>query len=242
MFEVTYIYHERTDDGFDKENTKEMMKKIGAAHEDVPIEKLAGSIMSQLVRRDIWIVDVEVHEYAKKKIAFKESNGGVVIKGRKYVFEGANVVAGEDEPELAPQAQAPLATRSTNQAYPVQPDVAPTGTINLADQNYFKKKPLRYEIYQPDQLVAAQAKARRLPFTIGKQYPIYEERVLPSSTIPGVSYVTINDLGKKAVLIDNHFVMPQKLARGFNDEVSSQMDVSLDYGKTEEQYAMPSLR
>lgn len=242
-FEVKLIYHERTEDGFDKSQTKETVKRIGSAYEDVPAEKLAGAIMSQLVRRDIWVVDVEVYEYAKKQIAFKESKGGVVIKGKKYAFDGAAVVA-TDEPEQEPQQQQqashsqPLAVRNTVQAYPVGPDAPPQANINLADQMYFKnRKPLRNEIYNPDQMVAALARQRRLPFTLGKSYPIYEERLVGTE----VSYITINDLGQKAVLNHRHFVVPQKLARGFEGE-SVTSDISLDYGNTYENAAMPDIR
>jgi hypothetical protein len=246
-YEVKYFYHERTDDGFDKSETKEMVKRLGTAYEEVPAEKLAGSIMSQLVRRDIWVVDVEVYEYAKKQVAFKESKGGVVIKGKKYSFDGATIVA-EEEPQAAPQQASPppgqsqpghpLAVRNTVQAFPVGPDAPPQANVNLADQMYFRnKKPLRSEIYNPDQMVAAAARQRRLPFTIGKQYPIYEERLVGSE----VSYITINDLGQKSVLNHRHFIVPQKLTRGFaGEEVST--DVNLDYGNPYENMPMPDLR
>lgn len=240
-FEVKYFYHERTDDGFDKGETKEMVKRIGAAYEEVPTEKLAGAIMSQLVRRDIWVVDVEVYEYAKKQVAFKESKGGVVIKGKKYSFDGAAVVEDEEpapHPQAAPQPGHPLAVRNTVQAFPVGPDAPPQANINLADQMYFKnRRPLRNEVYNPDQMVAALARQRRLPFTIGKQYPIYEERMVGTE----VSYITINDLGQKAVLNHRHFVVPQKLTRGFDGEQVS-TDVSLDYGSQYENMPMPDLR
>lgn len=242
-FECVYKYHERNDDGFDKSETKQMVKRVGTAHEDIACEKLAGAIMAQLVRRDIWVVDVEVYEYAKKQVSFKESKGGVVIKGKKYSFDGASVVTVDEDPQESlqevPQAHTPLAVRSAVQAYPVGPDVPSQGNVNLADQAYFKRKPLRNEVYQPDEMVAALARQRRLPFTLGKSYPIYEERVVGSE----VSYITINDHGQKAVLHHRHFIVPQNLARGFSDEASNPRDVELDYGRTvDNQFPVPNIR
>lgn len=43
--------------------------------------------MGQLARRDIFVSGVEVFELSKKPISFRESDGGVVIKNKKFTFD-----------------------------------------------------------------------------------------------------------------------------------------------------------
>jgi len=48
--------------------------------EEVPVEKLASAVMMQLARRDIMVFNVEISEFIKRKVSFKETKGGVLIK------------------------------------------------------------------------------------------------------------------------------------------------------------------
>ena len=61
-YEVTYKYHPKREDGngYNTDEVKELTKKVGKAFDDMPSEKLAAVVMSQLARRDIWIIDVEI--------------------------------------------------------------------------------------------------------------------------------------------------------------------------------------
>ena len=87
-FECIYYFHKKVDGDYDRENKETFKKKVGDPFDDVPLEKLAASIMAQMARRDIWIVDVEIFELTKKQISFKESKGGIVIKNKKFSFDG----------------------------------------------------------------------------------------------------------------------------------------------------------
>ena len=85
-YEVVYFFHPRDEEGnYQKNETKELKKKVGDAFEDVPLEKLASVVMSQLARRDIWVFDVKIQELVKKEISFKETKGGIVIKNKKFL-------------------------------------------------------------------------------------------------------------------------------------------------------------
>jgi hypothetical protein len=237
-YEVKYIYHERGDDGkYNYEEKKEMSKRIGTAHEDVPLEKLAGAIMSQMARREYLVVDVEVYEYTKKKLVFKENKNGVVIKGKLFTFDGQEIVedptlCGDpaDVAQLPPPVQHFTPPHQNHQQVIHQPhhqqqrefnQQPPNlgGRVNLAEQQYFKThKPLRFEVYNPEPHLAPLAKKRRLPFTLGKKYPIYEERMIPlPGNIPGVSYVTVDDNNNKTVLADGHFVQQQQLQNDYGE-------------------------
>lgn len=85
-YEVIYYYKEKINGEFSEE-TKNFKKRIGDPYEDLPLEKLASIISSQLARRDIYVKDVEIYEITKKKINFKETKNGIVLKNKKYSFD-----------------------------------------------------------------------------------------------------------------------------------------------------------
>ena len=92
-FECCYYYHEKVDGDYNREETKTFRKKVGDPFDEVPLEKLAASIIAQMARRDIWIVNVEIFELSKKQVSFKESKGGIVIKNKKFSFDGSEDAA-----------------------------------------------------------------------------------------------------------------------------------------------------
>jgi hypothetical protein len=85
-YEVIYYYKEKLDGEFSGE-VKNFKKRVGDPYEDFPLEKLAAVISSQLARRDIYVKDVEIYEITKKKIKFKETKNGIILKNRKYSFD-----------------------------------------------------------------------------------------------------------------------------------------------------------
>lgn len=85
-YEVVYYYKEKLDGEFSEE-VKNFKKRVGDPYEDLPLEKLAAVISSQLARRDIYVKDVEIYEITKKKIKFKETKNGIILKNRKYLFD-----------------------------------------------------------------------------------------------------------------------------------------------------------
>jgi hypothetical protein len=73
-YEITYSYHEKADEGYNKEETKSKKKKVGDPFEDVPLEKLASEIIKLMARRDIFVVGFEIFELAKKEVTFRETS------------------------------------------------------------------------------------------------------------------------------------------------------------------------
>jgi hypothetical protein len=104
------------------------------------------------------------------------------------------------------------------------------GTVNVADMHLLKKKPMRYEIFQPDPAFVDMVKARTLAFTVGEKYPIYAEKSAGSDHRLGMNYTTVDNNGQKQVLNDKHFVPTTSLIGGFDEE--SRQDIALDYGDT----------
>lgn len=254
-FEVTYKYHEKIEDGsYDMETTQELKKRVGKAYDDTPYERLAAAIMGQFARRDIMVIDVEIEEFIKKKVSFRETKNGIVIKNKKFSFDGSEIElqADEDVP-YRPQPSGQLATPYVDQPplSPVTqtPRSAPIPTTPTIQQqnvpssgNPFRgKAPLRHEVFEPHQDFMADLKKRNLKFTRGNKYPIYEEKQDRRGIMYGMLYSTIDDEGNKQVLSDKLFVFKQDLIGGtqFDDSDS----VSLDYGPgLQSDPSMPAVR
>lgn len=87
-FEVKFKCYKRNPEtgNYDEEDVGEYTKKVGKQTEDVPLEKLAFVILNQMSRRDIFVKDVEIYEYVKRKLTFKESKSGdgIIIGGKKF--------------------------------------------------------------------------------------------------------------------------------------------------------------
>lgn len=65
--------------------------------------------MAQLARRNILITDVEIYEFTKKKLSFKEADDGILIKNKKFKFDdGASLdVAPVSEAEVTDGSGSP---------------------------------------------------------------------------------------------------------------------------------------
>lgn len=90
-YEVVFHFHERTDNGYNKEVSKELKKRVGKNYDEISLNQLASFILAQLARRDIFIYDYEVYEYKKQKLKCKETKNGVIIKGKKFAFDGTSI-------------------------------------------------------------------------------------------------------------------------------------------------------
>ena len=213
------------------ENALELKKKVGKPYDDTSYEKLAASIMGQFARRDIMVTDVDIMEFVKKKISFRETKNGICIKNKKYLFDGtAEIEFIEEQPEqqqyAAPVAQniniAPV-TQNVNVAAQAQtvPGVVP--------DPFLGKKPLRHEVFEPDDVMAQDARKRGLKFTRGNKYPIYEEKQNRNGIMHGMIYVTKDDVGNKQMMSDRLFVFKQDLVGG-NQFREDSGGVDLDYG------------
>jgi hypothetical protein len=196
-YEVLFSYNEKKDNGYDSENVKTLKKVVGKATEDTPLEHLAALIFRQFARRDVMVFDVEIYEYTKKRISFKENKDGILLKNKKFSFDLSTC---DQTPETSSEE---VFSDETNNI-PQQP----ASTTKLVPLPPIKKEqPLRYEIYDPSPDIASIAKVKVKNFTIGKRYPIFSEKpTSPSNWQLGMSYLTQDDEGNRRMLNDKHFV------------------------------------
>lgn len=240
-FEVTYKYHEKGEEGYDMENIHELKRKVGKAYDDTSYERLAAAIMGQFARRDIMVVDVDIMEFVKKEISFRETKNGICIKNKKYLFDGTEIEVegiefGEPQPVnhyVPPEVpMRPEGANLVNQYVPPQPQPQsqpqPQNGQSVIPDPFLGKKPLRHETFEPDKVMAADAQKRGLKFTRGVKYPIYEEKQDRRGIMYGMLYVTKDDAGQKQILSDRLFVFKQELIGGSQFDDSNSVD--LDYG------------
>lgn len=258
-FELTYRYHEEISKGeYNKEELKSKTIKVGSPYDDISLDVLAGKVMAQLARRNILVVDVEIFEFTKKKISFKETSDGILIKNKKFSFDDGAVThlhetTGESEsPQQSNQTNDLLAQILQNPAVlaalqkQVPGVVAPTGPAVSIPKNADGRANLapaiqptailRYEIYNPaDKIFLEDAKRRGLAFTLGKKYPILAERAARNFNV-GMFYTTIDDKGRHQVMSDKFFTPDISLSeKGFESEsfkpvaMKQQSSDGLDY-------------
>ena len=258
-YELIFNFHEEIAKGeYNKEETKTKNVKIGTPLEDIPLDVVAGRIMSQLARRNILIVDVEIYEYTKKKLSFKETSDGILIKNKKFSFDDGVNLSCVDVPEEETNANPQVGQLVNNQQTLQQllaallagnqniiSDMANTqktitvqntsGLSNIAPEP--KVKYLRKEIFNPvtKEMTIDSAK-RGMRFTVGKLYPIINERMAPGGIQAGMMYTAIDDNGKRQILSDKFFT-PEiaKLENDFEEEftpyaVSGSQSDGLDWG------------
>ena len=220
-FEVTYHYKESTEiAGEYSEDLLTKTVKIGKYKEDVSLDVLAGKIIAQLARRNILIVDIDIIEYAPKKVSYKETSSGILIKNKKFSFDSGAVVSESEDRDYDDEdinsilENKNLLEKLKKAIVPQQP----SPKVNLASKNNISsdgRKSLRMETYDPEITTQAKIQQRGLKFTLGKKYPIYEEKSLGVGGI--MNYLTKDDSGKEVEIGSDCFVVPtQGLA--FEDE------------------------
>jgi hypothetical protein len=129
-----------------------------------------------------------------------------------------------DISNMPPEVQAEILQMRQNQSQVksapqerMRPILPPTG------------QPLRYEIYDPHPDLLRAAKQKQLPFTIGKRYPIYEEKPDRRGVLFGMLYLTEDDQGNRRALNDKHFVPSQNLTNDFGAEARPNHQARLAY-------------
>lgn len=197
-FDVIYKYYERLPDGkYKTDELKEMKRKVGDPLDDTTLEFLASKILAQLARRDIMVDGVQVFEYAKKPITFKETQGGIILKNKKFTLDTvghsleAKEIPSQHATHVVPQhLSAGVEERiQSNSSIPVPSELL--GQV-----------PQRVEIFdpEPDHLAAGLVRGK---FTKGKKYPIFGEQRDAredklSQKLP-ILYITIDDNGQKTL-------------------------------------------
>lgn len=207
-FECCYHYHERVDGEYNKEETKILRKKVGDALEDVPLEKLAGAIMAQLARRDIWITDVEVFEISKKSVNFKEAKGGIVLKNKKFLFDSGGTTSFVTVEEIEPLPQLEQHPNSQIQYQPQQFSQQQSQHLSAAAHPHNlatkQKKAVDYVLFTPEPQQLHEAKRKNLRLTVNTKYAVLEKKMTPTGV--GEIYVVLDDLGREQSVSDAYFV------------------------------------
>ena len=195
-FEIIYSYKEAAGEpGRYSEEVKTKTAKIGGVTEDVGLDALAAKIMTQLARRNVLIVDIEIYEYAKKKISYRETDTGIVIKNKKFSFDSGKVVETDDldgEASSSDDEFRPLPSPSKDLA----DKSCPLSAKNLA------RRAIRHEVYDPEPIAEFKASQKGLKFTKGRKYPVYSESSMGSTVV----YKTTDDTGREVDISAEYFV------------------------------------
>lgn len=237
-YEIVYKYKDATDSpGVYSDEIKDKSVKIGKVTDDIGLEAVAAKVMAQLARRNILIVEVEIYEYAKKRVSYRETSTGIVIKNKKFSFDSGCVIeTGDFEDEPPPEEFKPLPSPSKELADKSCPM---SSRINIAPPI---RRAIRHEIYEPEPLSLHKAQQKGLKLTVGKKYPIYSETSLGSTII----YKTADDKGKDIDVGSEYFVA---MGSGLTQQENSPNYVGAENQKDEinlwrghEQIDMPDIR
>ncbi len=203
-YEVKYYYHDKTESGYDTDDAKTFTKRVGKSFEDTSLDAVASAIIRQLARRDVWVVNVEIVEFVKKEISFRESKGGIVIKNRKFNFDSVSQAIVEDDEVVEDEVVEEI--KPVSSPVPVRPAQAE----DLG-------RPLRKEIFNPEVPGLVQECQRRgYAFTVGNLYDIYKEIPDIRGLMHGMVYTVLDDNGKKREINDKHFASDAVL-KGFEN-------------------------
>jgi hypothetical protein len=204
-FEVNYNYYEKLENSFDynREEPKTLRKIYGKAVEEYPIEKLGQAIMQQMARRDIFIFDLEIFEFQKKKISFRQNKGDLVIKNKKFTSKGELLV--DIEEDNCPDGTCHLPP-AVNIAPPIQQqnvNIAPSiqqQNVNIAPRPVgLVDRILKRMQFLPGRVISPIG-----AFTVEKYYPVYRESLAKNGI--GMMIETTDDKGRRVTVSDEHFV------------------------------------
>jgi hypothetical protein len=217
-YEIVYSFHRRLPDGqgYNKEETETINRRIGEPFDEVPLDKVAAAIMQQMARRDVWVVGVEIHEYKKNKVTFRETDGGIVIKNRKFQLDqGANLISQElksveiNDPRMAENGHAPKVMDLIDPGpMPVIRASVPQADPNMmpAEQPNPKRRVRRWVVFQPELPMLAEARQKGLKCTENKKYPVFDEKEHPMGLQLGMVYTILDDLQREIQCSDKYFV------------------------------------
>lgn len=230
-YEINFLYHEKNDTGYNKDETKTLKKRVGDPFEEISIEKLGSSIMAQYARRDIFVVGVEIYELTKKLVNFRETKDGIVIKNKKFIFGECTSVIIEEEKKLE---ETPIVEHPHNKL---------NKPLTVSQNGKTNGKPIKFMIFAPELHMMPDIKQKGLKFTPDKKYPVYHSQLNPTTGI-GEIYKMIDDIGREMFVSDMYFVpVPVLIADrelGFSNN-KKEADL-LNWGSATNEPDMPDLR
>lgn len=198
---MKFQYHDRLAEGFgyNKDEVKEMKRKLGDPLEDVPLDKLAGVIFSQYARRDIMVIGVSVEEITRKAVSFKETKGGIVLKNKKFLLDedAHHIVVQEVTAAMVP-VQA-----NVNLAQPARPNVNLAQSARSVRGGQGRKKQV---VFMPSEVEAVRELFRQtgVRLTPEKEYPVLSEQMNANGI--GMTLTITDDVGREHAVPDEFFV------------------------------------
>ena len=200
---ICYYKKRKKSDEEALDETLSFKKRIGDPYEETPIEKLAAAIMMQLARRDIWVDDVEIYEISKKKISFKETKSGIVIKNKKFIFNDdfeINMKEENEDPISSPPRDDLESELSSS----------PQNFHPLPQQNIVKRT-IRRLMYAPEPQQHIELLQKGIKLTPDRVYDIIGIKKSPN----GINDIyTINDdKNREQVVLDIFFVPHTELSQ-----------------------------
>lgn len=248
-YEIQYKFCREIERGvYNRDEIEEAAVQVGAACDDVSVETLAGKVMALLARRAILVTELDIFEYAKKSVAYREADDGIYIRNKKFRFDDGPPVEGV---EVTPNVPAPNTLALPGPA--VQSSNMPAATAATAatqEVDVKKKGPLRYEIFSPEKEMGDDAIRRGFKFTYNKEYPIYGERRHPKMldgtaerAIPD-NYLVEDDEGNLRLMSSLFFVPKGGTMIAANAGVQSGLtDAGLNWNSVvKDDNKMPELR
>lgn len=239
-FEVYYHYNEKLEDGYNNSEVKTLKKRVGDPFEDVSLDKLAASITAQLARRDIFISEVEVYELSKKKISFKETKGGIVIKNKKFLFDSTEATFSCVEETSEPEDVAIPCNQQTVQKSPnniLHPHEALSSSRS--------RRVIDSVAFAPEPHHIPELKRKNLSLTIDKKYDVFEKKPSPNGI--GEMYLILDDKNNEQLVPDLYFI-PGSVnlfgdkELGFSESLSQKEGGNLLWGDAKLDSGMPDIR
>jgi hypothetical protein len=201
-FEIKYIFHDRDEKGqYNTEKSQEKIVKLGKLLEDIPLEKVASSIMSYLARRDIWVTKVEVFEIVKKEVNFKESKDGrgIVLKGKKFSFVEGSKFDIEETEEIEEESSNHLIETQKQNLISIKP-------TNIKE-NINNNKVLYRVLFDPPIQYFNEVKRLGLRFSQDKEYPVHKVVQHPTGKLELQKIAVTDDAGRVAIVDEKFFTI-----------------------------------
>jgi len=171
-YEISFHYFEKEegDEDFNREDEEKLKTRsitIGRADEEVPVERVAATIIREYTKQNIWVENVEVNEWVKKSLKCTQTKNGVRIGAKSYNL-GLNEImkwaVSDTLPPLPPQQvvvpppQQQQQMAAPQQVASPQPISQPPPQLVLPGQ----QQPLQY-------LDETQQQAQRMPQSLYQQ-------------------------------------------------------------------------
>ena len=206
-YEVTYFYHKRLPDGkWDMAERHEMKKKVGGPDKPVELDELAGVILSQLAKRDKLVADVQIHEYVRQEISFRETKDGqgILLRNRRFVSDSvAGQVLEEENDEEPSRSQV-----RNGDLKPVPSREGKTSNEPEAIRGWM--------VFDPEIPLLHEARQKGLKMSVGKRYPVYR---IESTQALGSILTVRDDSGRMVTVSDKYFVANTRVRLVGDDEV-----------------------